>query len=147
MSLIPCDSCAKRVQEKLSQVTWAWYRADGQRVAFRQRLCVTCYCTNLLPLDKEKDFDNLTCPACGVGTDRDMDPVYATAFVPSAGRQQFEFATCAPCAVEIRNRAQVGAQKLEGERSSREASGGLTTPTTRESYWSQIGIIPAEPGA
>ena len=142
MSLIPCDSCRARVPEKLAQVTWAWYRADGQRVAFRQRLCTACYCSILLPLDKPVDFDDLKCPACGISTSSDMDPCYATAYVPGAGKQQFELATCAACAVEVRNRAQVGASRLEDRPSVEGPGPSPSTMTTRESYWSQIGVLP-----
>jgi len=140
MSLIPCDFCRRRPPEKLAQVTTAWYRADGERVAYRQRLCTQCFCTNVLPLDKEMDFDNLTCPACGVSTDHDMDPVYCTAYVPGSGRQQFEFPTCAPCAVEIRNRSQQGGVKMENRERVDGPVASPSTPTTRESYWSSIGI-------
>ena len=143
MSLIPCDSCGLRVPEKLAQVTTAWYTADGHRTAWRQRLCTACYCTNILPLDKEVDYDHLTCPACGIDTSHDMDPVYVTAFVPAAGRQQFEFATCPACAVTIRGRAQVGAVKLEGKGRVEGPGASPSTQTTRESYWSSIGIHPA----
>ena len=144
MSLIPCDFCGKRVPEKLCQATWAWYQANGDRVAWRQRLCTACYCTNVLPLNLPMDFEALKCPSCGISTEHDMDPCYATVFVPGGGREQFEFPTCAPCAVEIRNRAQHGASRLEGgER--RGAGPGPSTPTTRESYWSGLGIIPREP--
>jgi len=144
MSLIPCDFCGSRVPEKLAQATWAWYRADGQRVAWRQRLCTACYCQNLLPLDKPTDFDAITCPACGVATDHDMDPVYATVYVPGSGKNSFEFPTCPACAVELRNRAQHGAVRLEDRQSVEGPSAGPSTTTTRESYWSKIGILPAE---
>jgi hypothetical protein len=145
MSLIPCDSCAKKVPEKLAQVTWAWYRADGQRVAFRQRLCTSCFCSNLLPLDKPVDFEALTCPSCGISTEHDMDPCYATTFLPGHGKHQYEIPTCPSCAVEVRSRAQQGAQKLEDRRPVEGPSAGPSTVTTRESYWTGIGILPAEP--
>jgi ribosomal protein S27AE len=144
MSLTPCDRCRKRVPEKLCQTTWAWYRTDGERVAYRQRLCTACFAATLLPISEAPDFENLSCPACHVSTDRDMDPVYATVFFPGMGKQQYEFALCAPCAVEIRNRAQEGAVKLEGME-SRGASASPSTLTTRESYWAGLGIIPREP--
>lgn len=144
MSLIPCDFCGKRVPEKLCQTTWAWYVSNGERVAYRQRLCTACFCANVLPLNKPMDFEALTCPACGISVEHDMDPVYATAFPPGSGRMQFEFATCAPCAVDVRNRAQQGAARLEGME-SRGASASPSTPTTRESYWAGLGIIPREP--
>lgn len=147
MSLIPCDFCHKRVPEKLSQVTWAWYRADGLRVAYRQRLCTTCYCTNLLPVAGVPDFDDLKCPVCGISTNQDMDPCYATAFIPGFGKETFELATCGACAVDVRARAQEGAIKLEKPVGGESQGAGPLTATTRESYWSGIGIIPAGPEA
>lgn len=145
MSLIPCDSCAKRVPEKLSQATWAWYRADGVRTAYRQRLCTACYCMNILPLDKPLDLEELHCPACGISTQHDLDPVYATVYVPGLrAKQQFEFPTCGACAVEIRNRAQRGAQFLPDRRGVEGPDSSPSSTTTRESYWSGIGIAPKD---
>lgn len=147
MSLIPCDACSKRVPEKLCQVTWAWYLANGVRTAYRQRLCTTCYATTLLPLDKPMDFDDLKCPACGISVEHDMDPCYATAFIPGAGRQQFELPTCPACAVTLRARAQQGAQHLEDRGRVEGPESSPSTQTTRESYWSGLGIIPREPAS
>lgn len=146
MSLIPCDSCHQRVPEKLSQVTWAWYLTDGRRTAYRQRLCTACFCTNVLPLDLPVDFENLTCPACGESTEHDMDPCYATSYIPGGGKRQYEFATCASCAVKVRVKAQEGAQHLE-DRRVEGPSAGPSTGTTRESYWESIGVIPREPAS
>lgn len=145
MSLIPCDFCRKRVPEKLCQVTWAWYDANGDRVAYRQRLCTQCFCTNLLPMDVPTDFESLTCPACHISTSEDMDPCYATAYIPGQGKQSFELPTCAPCAVRVRVAAQQGSSRLE-DRGPVEGPGpSPSTQSTRESYWSGIGIIPREP--
>jgi len=140
VSLIPCDYCGKRVPEKLAQTSWAWYRADGQRTAYRQRLCTTCFCTTVLPLDKPLDLDELHCPACGESTQHDMDPVYATVYIPGSGKQQFEFPTCPACAAELRTRAQKGAVKLE-DRPVGGPGSGPPTHTTRESYWSSISSV------
>lgn len=140
MSLIPCDYCHRRVPEKLCQATWAWYMANSVRVAYRQRLCTQCYCTNLLPLDKPTDFDALTCPGCGCSTEHDMDPVYATVYVPGAGRQQFEFPTCAVCAVEIRVRAQQGSALLEERRGVEGPGSSPSTPPVHSDYWSALAI-------
>lgn len=145
MSLIPCDFCHQRVPEKLSQVTWAWYRADGVRVAFRQRLCTGCFAQRVLPLDQQLDYANgLTCPVCHISTDDDMDPVYATAFIPGHGRLQLELATCAGCAVKVREVAQEGAAKLEGGRVEGPSDTSPSTLTTRESYWAALGIAPRD---
>lgn len=142
MSLIPCDYCHKRVAEKLAQVTTAWYRVDGERTAYRQRLCTACYCMNVLPLDKEIDFDNLKCPACGISTEHDMDPTYVTAYVPGAGKSQFEFPTCPACAVKVRVRSQEGGAKMVNRVRVDGPEAGPSTTTTRESYWAAIGIVP-----
>jgi len=144
MSLIPCDSCTQKVPEKLCQTTWAWYNADGHRVAWRQRLCTACFCSTVLPLDKDLDFANgLTCPGCGISVEHDMDPIYATFFLPGSGKSQLEIPTCAACAVNIRSRAQKGALRLEDRKvEGQGVSQGPSTPTTRESYWSGIGIRP-----
>jgi hypothetical protein len=147
MSLIPCSACRKRVPEKLSQVTWAWYRADGQRVAYRQRLCTSCYLSAVQPLDVEPNFDELTCPACGMSVEHDMDPCYATAFLPGMGRVQLEIASCASCAVTIRQRAQEGAERLEDRPRVEGPESSPSTLSTRESYWTGLGIVPREPRA
>ena len=144
MSLIPCDSCGKRVPEKLCQTTWAWYTPEGLRVAYRQRLCTACFVSQVLPYDVPLDMDALTCPGCHISTDRDMDPVYATAYVPGSGKLQLELPTCAACAPILREHAQVGAQRL-GDRERVEGPGASpSTGTTRESYWSSIGILPRD---
>lgn len=145
MSLIPCDFCHKRVAEKLCQATTAWYAPSGGRVAYRQRLCTTCYCTNILPLDKPVDMDNLTCPACGVSTEHDMDAMYATVYIPGQGRSQFEFPLCTSCAVELQARAQEGGTRLENRGAVEGPGAGPSTPTDRESYWAAI--VPGRPVA
>lgn len=144
MSLIPCDFCRQRVPEKLSQVTWAWYRADGERVAYRQRLCLTCFATKVLPLDKPLDFENgLTCPLCGIDVEHDMDQNYMTSYLPGSGKYQLEIPTCGACAVKVREVAQTGAERLENRRVEGPSdSPGPSTQPTRESYWSALGINP-----
>lgn len=145
MTLVRCSSCDGRGPEKLAQVTWAWYRADQERTAYRQRLCMTCFCTNVLPLDKPLDFvGGLTCPACGIDTEHDMDACYVTAFLPGQGKVSYELPTCASCAVDIRARAQIGAQRLENrEIGSRGQDLGPSTPVTR-SPWAALGLTDAE---
>jgi hypothetical protein len=99
---------------------------------------------NILPLDKPLDFDDLKCPVCGISTEHDMDPCYVTAYLPGQGKSTFEFPTCAACAVTVRARAQQGATKLEVRERVEGPGASPSTPTTRESYWSAIGIGPRE---
>jgi ribosomal protein S27AE len=143
VSLIPCDSCHLRVPEKLCQATWAWYRVDGQRVAWRQRICTACFCSSVMPLDVPINYeDGITCPMCGISTNEDMDPCYCTAFLPGSGRLQLEIPTCAPCAAKLRARIQEGSRKLEGSPVEGPSATSPSTPTTRESYWAALGIAP-----
>jgi len=145
MSLIPCDSCRKRVAEKLAQTTWAWYDQEGHRVAYRQRLCTACFAAQVLPYDRPLDMDALTCPGCGISTDQDMDPCYATAYIPGSGKLQLEIPSCAACAPILREHAQVGAQKLSDRERVEGPGASPSTQTTRESYWASIGVLPREP--
>jgi ribosomal protein S27AE len=142
MSLIPCDFCHKRVVEKLCQATTAWYGADGNRVAYRQRLCTTCYATNILSLDKPVDIDSLKCPSCGISTEHDMDAMYATVYIPGAGRQQFEFPMCPSCGAELRARAMEGGTRLENRGGVEGPESGPSTPSTREAYWQAVSVRP-----
>jgi len=143
VSLIPCDFCGNRVPEKLAQTTTAWYDARGDRAAWRQRLCTACFCSNVLPLDKDLDFAaGLTCPSCGISTEHDMDACYITAYLPGSGKLSLEIPSCAACAVDIRLRAQKGGVKLENRGVEGPSGSGPSTPPTRESYWASIGIGP-----
>lgn len=141
--LAPCSYCRKRSESKLAQLTWAWNLADGSRVAWRQRLCIACYATNVLGLDRDTNpEDTLTCPACGVDTEHDYDAVYATAFVPGLGKTRLELPLCAPCAVEVRNRAMLNAERLENRdpvsRGQAPGSGDTSSP------WDKLGITPRD---
>jgi hypothetical protein len=139
--LIPCSFCRQRSDEKLCQVTWAWNPRPKERLAYRQRLCVTCFCTNVLALDKLYEPDaRLSCPACGIDTEHDMEPVYVTAFVPGTGKITFEFPLCSTHAVDVRVNAQTNAELLpEQPPESRGLAPSTTPPVTA---WDRLGITP-----
>ena len=92
MSLYPCSACSERVPGKMSQVYWAWLRADGMRVAYKQRLCSTCFITNVWIAASEAMNNLVACPVCHEGTADNMDPVYATLYVPGQPRMDAEMA-------------------------------------------------------
>jgi len=142
--IIPCSFCGRTNVGKYSSATWAWVRADGVRVAWRQRLCVDCYCTNIAVLDTAVREDPLSCPACHTQAGDDMDPCYLTVFVPGVGPCRYEFATCGPDAAELRIRAQKGGTLLP----DRPASSGGLDPSPQESpaiaVWKALGIEPRE---
>jgi hypothetical protein len=143
VSLIACSYCRERPTEKPAQVTWAWNPRPKERVAYRQRLCLTCFATNVLGLDKPiEPTGPLTCPACGVDTEHDLDPVYCTAFLPGVGKMTLELPLCGTCVVEVRVRAQTNAELLpEREPESRGLAPG-NSPAS--SPWARLGIVPRE---
>lgn len=144
MPLQPCSACQKRPSEKLSQVTWAWNPRPTERIAYRQKLCLACFTERFLALDKPiPEVGSIPCPACGIDTGNDMDPVYVTAFVPGIGKFRLELALCGADAVEVRVRAQENAELLpDREPDSR---GRDTAPGDAPlSAWERLGIVPRE---
>lgn len=144
MSLFPCSACGERRPGKLSNATWAWFRADSTRVAWRQRLCIDCYVANVAALETATAENPLSCPVCHTDAGDGMDPCYLTLYVPGIGPLRLEMATCGACAVEIRNRAMEGATKLDDRLASSggQDSGPQTNPANN--VWAQLGITPRE---
>jgi predicted RNA-binding Zn-ribbon protein involved in translation (DUF1610 family) len=99
VSLYPCSMCGKRTLEKLSSATWAWWRVDNVRVAYRQRLCVSCVVQHVAPLEINTREAALICPLCGTSSVDDMDPVYLTVYVPGTGKVRLELPLDGACAV------------------------------------------------
>jgi len=141
--LIPCSVCRTRDYDKLSQVTWAWNPVPRQRVAYRQRLCVGCFAGRVLVMDREIDPQaRLVCPACGIDTEADMEPVYATAYVPGVGKMVYEWPLCPTHSDIVRAAAQEGAELLpEREPESRGQAPSTAPPV---SPWERLGIMPRE---
>jgi len=142
--LKPCSYCGSQLPGKHSNATWAWNRADGERVAYRQRLCVQCYLTNVAPLETATRDDPLNCPLCHTAAGEAMDPVYLTIFIPSYGPLRLEMGTDGACAVEVRNRALQGALRLENREPSfgGQGTGPQTDPAL--AVWASLGIQPRE---
>jgi acetone carboxylase gamma subunit len=112
-------------------------------MAYRQRLCTACFCTNVLGLDREIEAAGaLTCPACGANTEHDMEAVYATAYIPGVGRHRLELPLCPSCATEVRVRAQTNAELLP-ERPP-ESRGLAPSSAPRDDAWSRLGIVPRD---
>ena len=142
--LIPCSACGEREPGKLCSCTWAWWRADNQRVAWRQLLCVKCYILRVQPLESAIGTDPLNCPICHTDPGEAMDPTYLTCFVPGLGPLRLEMATCGVCAVELRVRGQEGSRKLEDRlaQSGGQDPGPQTDPAL--DAWRALGIAPRE---
>lgn len=127
MSLRPCSVCNERVPGKLATAYCAWFLTDGERTAWKQKLCSGCLVEQYKPLlqnGSSTSPGSLTCPGCGGSSETDLDPVYLTLYLPKSEPKEFELSMCAACAAKIRVVMQLGAVKLE----NREA--GLRGPST-----------------
>ena len=129
------------VAEATTQATWAWNRADGVRVAYRQKLCLACVASVLAPLHVACESPVMTCPNCGIDTTDDMDPVYCTFFPRGIGKMHLEAPTCGACAAMLRVKAQTGAEYLEDRGLGAEDRSQAPRPTDA-STWASLGLIP-----
>jgi hypothetical protein len=80
------------------------------------------------------------CPACGIGTVDNHDDIYLTYCVPGMPKDIAEMPCCPPCAVNVRNLAMAGAEKLPDR-----GSGGLGAdvgpqPDVSRDPWAGLGL-------
>ena len=133
--------CGDSVPEALTWAVWAWNRADGVRVAYKQKLCVACVSATVAPLYVACESPVMTCPSCGIDTSEDMDPVYCTFIPKGVGSLRIEAPLCAPCAAHLRIKAQAGAEPLEDR--SLESRGQEAAPRyTATQTWEALGLVP-----
>jgi hypothetical protein len=95
---------------------------------------------HVLPVALEAQENVVACPVCHVGTLDDMDPVYATIYLPRQERMDAELACCPRDAVEVRNRALLGADRLPDR--GAEVGGSSPQPVTAADAWAALGIRP-----
>jgi len=133
--------CGEAVRERLTWAVWAWNRADGQRVAYKQKLCMACVAEAIAPIYVACEKSELTCPACGIDTADDFDAVYCTFIPRGAGKMQLEAPMCGPCAVVLRQRAMEGAERMEDREVG--VRGQETAPNLDPSSpWAALGLVP-----
>ncbi len=144
MSLtVPCSACGQQEPGKNMHTTWAWYTADGQRVAWLQRLCETCAAATVLTLHANTLMNPGLCPVCGGDPKVDMDATYCTFYPPGVGAVQGEYPTCSPCAATVRAKAVVGA--VERETRPLPSEGQVPSPQTSwQDTLRAMGIVPRE---
>lgn len=105
MSIRPCSMCRRRVPGKLCSAYWAWFTADGERVAWKQKLCQACLLSHfqvILRSASSASMDGLMCPGCGGTSETDLDPVFLILYLPKSDPREFELNTDAACAAKIR---------------------------------------------
>ena len=110
--------CSRGCDPQVEPLTWAvsaWVRTDGVRVAYKQKLCLTCVSGTLAPMHVACESPLMTCPACGIDTTDDFDAVWVTWIPKGVGTLHTDAPFCPPCAARYRLWAQEGAEKLESE--------------------------------
>jgi hypothetical protein len=115
VSIYPCSSCSLRRTGKLASVYSAWFNADGERVAWKQRLCAPCLMTltdGFRDSLSRNSSDVTVCPICGQDSSTDLDPIYLTLYLPKREPVESALCTCASCAPSLRKLLQVGAHRL-----------------------------------
>lgn len=126
MQRFVCAADGQRSPEKMASLYWAWFRADGARTAWKQRLCAMHTeerLSALLAHSKDQSDSLFLCPSCGTSSESDLDPIYLTLYAPHTEALRFELPTCASCAVRLRIAAQERAEKLP-DRNNGQSNGG-----------------------
>jgi hypothetical protein len=134
MSLFPCSVCGVKPYGKLAVVYSAWFNAEGQRNAWKQRLDVSCAQQTLatvLANASDSSPDVVMCPACGKDASEDLDPIYLTLYLPKQPKREYALTTDAPCAAQLRLILQQGAAKLP----DRNGGNGGDSPRVEDDDW------------
>lgn len=137
MSFRPCSICEQRFPGKPATIYCAWFTADNNRIAYKQRLCPGCLgaaYVEVLKASNSNGSDTDTCPSCGGANSVDLDPIFVTLYLPKQPEREYELATDAACAAKLRIVMQQGADRLEDRSASR--PGPSTSPTA----WDAVGL-------
>lgn len=110
-----CSQCGETQKESLCWTVAAWQTGDGQRVAYKQKLCLTCQAGKLAPLQVHSDNEGMLCPACRKDTAQDYDAVYLTWIPKGVGMLQAELPFCNVHAAEFRIWFKEGALELDDQ--------------------------------
>ena len=135
-----CPLCSQQSLGKLASLYWAWTLADGRRKAWKQKACADCFREHYVRLVVSSMEPVLLCPSCGISTADDFDAVYLSYFMPGMPGGQSEMPLCGPCAVEVRNKALLGASPLE-DRGVGVGGPQQVAPGGAEA-WAALGLAP-----
>lgn len=139
---LKCSMCRhKRLGEKLSSAYWAWFRSDGERVAWKLRYCLGC-AQESLPLvgaafrAAEQSEDVSSCLSCGTDTSQDLDPIYCTLYLPGKEPMELELALCGACAAKSRIPITDNGERLP------DRQGSMRGPSSSVTAWDALGLSP-----
>jgi len=115
MPFARCSVHDQRDAPKYASVYAAWFRSDGVRTAYKQKLCPQALreeLSQILAHASDTSLDVTACPACGANSSEDLDPIYLNVYLPKQEARVYELPTCASCAAILRVQLQRGAEKL-----------------------------------
>jgi hypothetical protein len=136
VSLYPCSSCGQRQKGRLATFYNAWFDEQGERVCYRQRLCVPCVMLLreiLSGTQCENSSAVACCPMCGSDSSANQSAIYLTVYLPKQEAREYALTTCTSCAMNLHESLQVGAQ-LMADRPGGEAG----APASSSSAWSEV---------
>lgn len=139
VSFYPCSACGERARGKLATIYWAWFTPDQGRYAVRQRLCAPCYVRWYATPITDQEANPEACPYCHGSVGPDVDPTYATVYIPGREFIEVALATCANDAAVLRENAKMGAIPLPDRES---VVGGPQPPNSATSVWDDLGLRP-----
>lgn len=137
-----CSLCShKRMGEKLASAYWAWYKADGERIAWKLRYCLACARESLPLLGSafqaaEQSEDVSSCLSCGIDASEDLDPIYCTLYLPGKEPMEVELALCGACAAKLRIPISENGERLP------DRGGGVRGPSPSVTAWDALGLNP-----
>ena len=141
MSVFPCSVCRQRKPGKLASAYWAWFNADGDRTAWKQRLCPGCAQESLGTLFQtlrasDGTSDVFACVSCGTDASQDSDPCYLTLYLPGKEPMEYALQLDAACAAKLRIPITTHAERLPDR-------GGLVGgPPRATAAWDALGLAP-----
>lgn len=141
MSVFPCSACGQRRPGKLATAYWAWFRADGERSAWKVRYCAFCAPKELSIVSaayvRLADVeDAFACISCGANASEDSDPIYLTLYLPGKEPTELALQLDGACAAKLR-----GPITTIGERLP-DRGGVVRGPSSSTSAWDALGLGP-----
>ena len=133
--------CRQRKPGKLASAYWAWFRADGERSAWKVRYCLGCAAENLSALfQRLSDSASLesvfACVSCGASAETDSDPIYITLYLPGKEPTEVALQLDSACAARLRIPITTHGERLPDR-------GGLVRgPSPSTSAWDALGLSP-----
>jgi hypothetical protein len=142
VSVHPCSVCRARKPGKLASAYWAWFNADGARIAWKLRYCLDCAQRHLPILSSsfsaaEGTSDVFACVSCGASSEEDSDPIYCTLYLPGKEPMECALQLDSACAAKLRIPITSHGDRLP------DRGGVVRGPSPSIAAWDALGLSPA----